>query len=470
MERYLRGFLDLLTVSFMSRYRHRPLHLFGGLGLHARRDRDRDPRLPDGRQAHRRADRTASAAPARGAARRRRHPVPLARPALRARHEPAPGAAADARRSPVEARRRDPALETNRVKVLYFGTYDRASPRNTQVVSCLRQAGVTVVERHREVWGRHELVGRARAARAGATGGGIPRAASRGRRGRRPRRLPGALRHAGRQARCARTPGRLQPSRLAPRHVRRRPGTVPPALAGGRGAASDRQRRVSRRRPRRRRHGGPRGVLPQRVRAAGGARRGGARRSRRAAVPARLASAGAVPRPLRREADPAPRHRHDPRRGGARPRGAVPRRRRRPARGDARAPARQRRARAVDPLRGAPRGVPGGRMRARRLRHRPEDREGHPEQGVPGARVREARDHGRHACCPRAPHGRRRRPARPSRAIPRRSPDAVRRVAADAELAGRLAAAGRETFEERASEDVLGERWRSLLERVVERR
>jgi dolichol-phosphate mannosyltransferase len=33
MERYLRGFLDLLTVTFMSRYRHRPLHLFGGLGL-----------------------------------------------------------------------------------------------------------------------------------------------------------------------------------------------------------------------------------------------------------------------------------------------------------------------------------------------------------------------------------------------------------------------------------------------------
>jgi dolichol-phosphate mannosyltransferase len=33
MERYLRGFLDLLTVSFIGRYRHRPLHLFGGLGL-----------------------------------------------------------------------------------------------------------------------------------------------------------------------------------------------------------------------------------------------------------------------------------------------------------------------------------------------------------------------------------------------------------------------------------------------------
>ena len=32
-ERYLRGFLDLLTVTFIGRYRHRPLHLFGGLGL-----------------------------------------------------------------------------------------------------------------------------------------------------------------------------------------------------------------------------------------------------------------------------------------------------------------------------------------------------------------------------------------------------------------------------------------------------
>ena len=33
LERYVRGFLDLLTVAFMGRYRHRPLHLFGGLGL-----------------------------------------------------------------------------------------------------------------------------------------------------------------------------------------------------------------------------------------------------------------------------------------------------------------------------------------------------------------------------------------------------------------------------------------------------
>jgi glycosyltransferase involved in cell wall biosynthesis len=33
VERYLRGFFDLLTVSFIGRYRYRPLHLFGGLGL-----------------------------------------------------------------------------------------------------------------------------------------------------------------------------------------------------------------------------------------------------------------------------------------------------------------------------------------------------------------------------------------------------------------------------------------------------
>jgi len=33
IERYLRGFFDLITVTFMGRYRHRPLHLFGGLGL-----------------------------------------------------------------------------------------------------------------------------------------------------------------------------------------------------------------------------------------------------------------------------------------------------------------------------------------------------------------------------------------------------------------------------------------------------
>jgi hypothetical protein len=33
IERYLRAPFDLLTIVFMGRYRYRPLHLFGGIGL-----------------------------------------------------------------------------------------------------------------------------------------------------------------------------------------------------------------------------------------------------------------------------------------------------------------------------------------------------------------------------------------------------------------------------------------------------
>jgi glycosyltransferase involved in cell wall biosynthesis len=38
------------------------------------------------------------------------------------------------------------------MRVLYFGTYDRSYPRNAQVISCLRRAGVEVHERHEAVW------------------------------------------------------------------------------------------------------------------------------------------------------------------------------------------------------------------------------------------------------------------------------------------------------------------------------
>jgi len=38
------------------------------------------------------------------------------------------------------------------VRVCYFGTYERAYPRNAQVVSCLRGAGVDVQEEHVSVW------------------------------------------------------------------------------------------------------------------------------------------------------------------------------------------------------------------------------------------------------------------------------------------------------------------------------
>ncbi len=38
------------------------------------------------------------------------------------------------------------------MRVCYFGTYERGYPRNSQVISCLRGAGVEVVEEHVSVW------------------------------------------------------------------------------------------------------------------------------------------------------------------------------------------------------------------------------------------------------------------------------------------------------------------------------
>jgi glycosyltransferase involved in cell wall biosynthesis len=44
---------------------------------------------------------------------------------------------------------------------------------------------------------------------------------------------------------------------------------------------------------------------------------------------------------------------------------------------------------------------------------------------------------------------------------------ALRRLAADGELAGRIAAGGRATYERHASEAVLGKRWRGIIERLA---
>ena len=44
---------------------------------------------------------------------------------------------------------------------------------------------------------------------------------------------------------------------------------------------------------------------------------------------------------------------------------------------------------------------------------------------------------------------------------------AVRRLSGDAELAGRIARGGRRAYERQASERVLGQRWRDLLERTL---
>ena len=56
------------------------------------------------------------------------------------------------------------------MKVLYFGTYDRAAPRNSQVVSCLRGAGVEVRRAAPGGLGRAELVARAPADRRASCG------------------------------------------------------------------------------------------------------------------------------------------------------------------------------------------------------------------------------------------------------------------------------------------------------------
>jgi glycosyltransferase involved in cell wall biosynthesis len=52
------------------------------------------------------------------------------------------------------------------MRVLYFGTYERDYPRNAQVIASLRRAGVVVVERHVGVWeaNRHNWRAGARAA------------------------------------------------------------------------------------------------------------------------------------------------------------------------------------------------------------------------------------------------------------------------------------------------------------------
>jgi glycosyltransferase involved in cell wall biosynthesis len=52
------------------------------------------------------------------------------------------------------------------MRVLYFGTYQRDYPRNAQVISALRDAGVEIIERHIPVWDgrRHNWSARGRTA------------------------------------------------------------------------------------------------------------------------------------------------------------------------------------------------------------------------------------------------------------------------------------------------------------------
>ena len=176
------------------------------------------------------------------------------------------------------------------MRVLYFGTYDRAYPRNAQVISALRGAGVEVHEQHRAVWERRHnwSVGSAPDA-AGRRGRAQPAEVA-GRRARRrcaDRRLSRPLRHARREAGRAGAARDLQSARLAVRHDRGRPAAVPARVARSRRRAHRRPAGVPARRPRRRRYRRPRRVLSPRVRPGGGPRRGVLRRSGGQALPAR---------------------------------------------------------------------------------------------------------------------------------------------------------------------------------------
>ena len=141
-QRYLRGYLDLLTVLFLGRYQHRPQHLFGGLGtlLIARRAPDRA--LSHRRQAGLRQSHRAAAAVAAGrAAHHRRRAAALAGPDRRAHRQLAGARAVPTRRrwrSSWRAPRRAPRQRGPRVRrprrqavtraVAYFGTYDPDLP------------------------------------------------------------------------------------------------------------------------------------------------------------------------------------------------------------------------------------------------------------------------------------------------------------------------------------------------------
>ena len=154
LERYVRGFFDLLTVTFMGRYRYRPLHLFGGVGLAL-------GALGMGVLVY------LTALKIGGEAIGHRPLLTLgvllvvvgiqlfslglvAELVTNLREEREAG-----QREPADAFVED-VLRLTPLRALLFGTYERSYPRNAQVVSCLRSAGVEVRERHEPVWEQRE--------------------------------------------------------------------------------------------------------------------------------------------------------------------------------------------------------------------------------------------------------------------------------------------------------------------------
>ena len=322
-QRYLRGYLDLLTVLFLGRYQHRPQHLFGGLGtlliligvlvelymtidklvfgnpigqrpllllgalliivgvqllslgligeLIANSRRTERPRPGADRGRGRTGDRVGRRRRAGWAGRRGRH--------LEGRPRSCP-AAVNRRRGPaaVRAAAGGPHIRA----VAYFGTYEPDYPRNAVLIAGLREHGVEVHEFHAALppLTAAEMAGARGAARLAA---GVAEAHVRllaQHRGRLevdavvvgyPGHFLVPVRPAAR--RVPRRQAGLRPARLAPGHLRRRPRP---------GAC---RRSQGRRRPR-----GRRGGLPPAV--AGAGRHAGARRVLPAHIRARGRAAG----------------------------------------------------------------------------------------------------------------------------------------------------------------------------------
>jgi hypothetical protein len=181
-------------------------------------------------------------------------------------------------------------------------------------------------------------------------------------------------------------------------------------------------------------------------------------RRRRANLPAWVATARDIRRAVRGEADPATGSRDNP--GGCAPRAGdpLPHCRGRTAHAAAGRTTTQRRARPLGPIRASSGRTVSSRLRARHLRYHRQGAARDPEQGIPGARLRHAPRHGRYTCGARTA-----RPSGDAAALA----DAIRRLADDAELASRLGAGGRATYEAKASEVVLGARWRGIIERLL---
>ena len=338
MERYVRGFLDLLTVTFMGRYRHRPLHLFGGVGLLLGAAGTlvlvylTVLKLTGEAIGHRPLLTLGVLLVVVGV---QLLSLGLVSELIASHHEERTGGGRDDR----AARGRDPAL-----------TLTRPLLRNVRARLPAERAGDLLPSRRRSRGGRAarervgaaaaQVVARHRGRRAGSRSPRRDSCSAAGGSLRRPDRgLSRPFRRACRQADRARQAGDLQSARVAPRNPRRGPRAFRAGSAPARFlrrvdrialrradlvvADTEQNARHLRRSSR---------ELPRRT-------AGGLLRRRRG----RLFRPGWQPpgkfrRAVRRQADPAARARDDSRGRAARAGGPVPHRRQRPAR---RAPARR---------------------------------------------------------------------------------------------------------------------------------